>query len=226
MQKVAVLGSGKVGDVLSDGFLKNGYAVMRASRDPSKFAAWKSAAKGEAAVGTYEEAAKWGDIIVLSVKGSIADQVLDQCGVANLAGKTIIPGLIDAHAHGPQGEDEVVPQQNWSEVVNLALGTTTKHDPSARASEIFTGHVCGQGDHALPVDTIVLPDDRRILDARQVAEQRFSHAPGGHWDDAEIFKRRHARLRNLHLDLKGDAGPRLSPIVRRHEAAGGCRGGE
>lgn len=55
----------------------------------------------------------------------------------DMAGKTIIPGLIDAHAHGPQGSDELVPQQNWSSMVNLALGTTTIHNPSARASEIF-----------------------------------------------------------------------------------------
>jgi len=55
----------------------------------------------------------------------------------DVAGKTIIPGLIDAHAHGPQGSDELVPQQNWSLLQNLALGTTTIHDPSSRASEIF-----------------------------------------------------------------------------------------
>jgi imidazolonepropionase-like amidohydrolase/Tol biopolymer transport system component len=55
----------------------------------------------------------------------------------DVAGKTIIPGLVDAHAHGAQGEDGLVPQQNWSDIVNLAMGTTTKHDPSARASEIF-----------------------------------------------------------------------------------------
>ncbi len=55
----------------------------------------------------------------------------------DVAGKTIIPGLVDAHAHGGQGEDEIVPQQNWSLIQNLALGTTTIHDPSNRASEIF-----------------------------------------------------------------------------------------
>ena len=55
----------------------------------------------------------------------------------DVAGKTIIPGLVDAHAHGPQGEDDVVPQQNWSAMVNLAMGTTTIHDPSARAAQIF-----------------------------------------------------------------------------------------
>ncbi|WP_294393992.1 amidohydrolase family protein [uncultured Sphingomonas sp.] len=55
----------------------------------------------------------------------------------DVTGKTIIPGLVDAHAHGPQGEDELVPQQNWSAMVNLAFGTTTIHDPSARSAEIF-----------------------------------------------------------------------------------------
>ncbi|WP_417619517.1 amidohydrolase family protein [Parasphingorhabdus sp.] len=55
----------------------------------------------------------------------------------DVTGKTIIPGLIDAHAHGPQGSDELVPQQNWSLLQNLALGTTTIHDPSSRASEVF-----------------------------------------------------------------------------------------
>ena len=53
------------------------------------------------------------------------------------AGKTIVPGFVDGHAHGSHGEDELVPQQNWSEIVNLAMGTTTSHNPSSRASEIF-----------------------------------------------------------------------------------------
>jgi imidazolonepropionase-like amidohydrolase/Tol biopolymer transport system component len=55
----------------------------------------------------------------------------------DVTGKTIIPGLVDAHAHGPQGQDDLIPQQNWSSIVNLAMGATTIHDPSARAAEIF-----------------------------------------------------------------------------------------
>ena len=43
----------------------------------------------------------------------------------DVAGKTIIPGLVDAHAHGPQGEDELVPQQNWSRWRTSRFGTTT-----------------------------------------------------------------------------------------------------
>ncbi|MGQ3231265.1 MAG: amidohydrolase family protein, partial [Blastomonas fulva] len=55
----------------------------------------------------------------------------------DVAGKTIIPGLIDAHAHGPQGQDDIIPQQNWNAVAHLALGVTTIHDPSNSAAEIF-----------------------------------------------------------------------------------------
>jgi len=55
----------------------------------------------------------------------------------DLAGKTVIPGLIDAHAHGPQASDDLIPQQNWSAIAHLALGVTTIHDPSNAASHIF-----------------------------------------------------------------------------------------
>jgi imidazolonepropionase-like amidohydrolase len=55
----------------------------------------------------------------------------------DVTGKTIVPGFIDAHAHGPMGENGLTPQQNWSAMANLALGTTTIHDPSNSAVEIF-----------------------------------------------------------------------------------------
>ena len=54
----------------------------------------------------------------------------------DVSGKTIIPGLIDAHAHGPQGVD-IIPQQNWAAYATLALGVTTVHDPSNDATEVF-----------------------------------------------------------------------------------------
>jgi len=54
-----------------------------------------------------------------------------------LDGKTIIPGLIDAHAHGPQGADGLTPNQNWSAIGHLALGVTTIFDPSTSAENFF-----------------------------------------------------------------------------------------
>jgi predicted dinucleotide-binding enzyme len=90
MKKIAVLGSGAVGDTLSGGFLKHGYEVMRGSREPTKLAAWKSKAGGKASTGTFAEAARFGQTIVLAVKGTAALAVLDLCGADALAGKTVI----------------------------------------------------------------------------------------------------------------------------------------
>ena len=57
--------------------------------------------------------------------------------VVDLDGKTIMPGLIDAHAHGPQAVGQLTPQQNWSTVGHLALGVTTIFDPSSGAATFF-----------------------------------------------------------------------------------------
>jgi len=57
--------------------------------------------------------------------------------IIDIAGKTIMPGLIDAHAHGSQGSNEIIPQQNWKNYAGLALGVTSIHDPSNDTTEFF-----------------------------------------------------------------------------------------
>ncbi len=74
-------------------------------------------------------------IVAVGPRGSVT--IPAGAKMVDVAGKTIIPGLVDAHAHGPQGDDDLIPQQNWSAMVNLAMGTTTIHDPSARPQQIF-----------------------------------------------------------------------------------------
>jgi len=53
-------------------------------------------------------------------------------------GKTIMPGIIDVHAHLRASYDGVSPQQDWSYYVNLAFGVTTSHDPSANTEMVFS----------------------------------------------------------------------------------------
>jgi predicted dinucleotide-binding enzyme len=89
MKKVAVIGSGVVGQVLADGFLKYGYEVIRASREPSKLEDWKKGAGAKASVAGLAEAAAAADLLVLAVKGSGAEEAVAACG-EGLAGKTVL----------------------------------------------------------------------------------------------------------------------------------------
>lgn len=57
--------------------------------------------------------------------------------VIDTRGKTVMPGLFDGHAHGPQGDDEIIPEHNWKQYATLAFGVTAIHDPSNDTTEIF-----------------------------------------------------------------------------------------
>jgi predicted dinucleotide-binding enzyme len=87
--KVGVLGSGDVARVLAAGFLKHGHEVVIGTRDPGKLAAWASQnPKGR--VGSFADAARFGDLIVLAVKGTAAADALRAAGAPALAGKPVI----------------------------------------------------------------------------------------------------------------------------------------
>jgi len=87
--KIGVLGSGGVAQVLASGFLKHGHNVLIGSRTPDKLADWVEKNPGSAA-GTFAEAAEFGELLVLSVKGSAAAEALLLAGAENLAGKTVV----------------------------------------------------------------------------------------------------------------------------------------
>lgn len=57
--------------------------------------------------------------------------------VVDVSGKTIVPGFIDAHAHGGHARSQIIPQQNWGQYSNAAFGVTTIHDPSNQTSTVF-----------------------------------------------------------------------------------------
>ena len=87
--QVGVLGSGDVAKVLAGGFLKHGYAVMIGSRSPEKLADWAAKTRG-ARAGTFAQAAEFGELLVLAVKGNVAGDALHLAGARHLSGKTIL----------------------------------------------------------------------------------------------------------------------------------------
>lgn len=85
---IGIIGSGIVGQTLANGFLKHGHAVMIGTNTPAKRADLQT--KTAARIGSFEETAKFGDIVVLATKGSAAAAALQAAGLANIAGKTVI----------------------------------------------------------------------------------------------------------------------------------------
>jgi predicted dinucleotide-binding enzyme len=87
--KVGILGSGDVARRLAGGFISHHHDVMLGSRTPAKLADW-AATNPRAATGTFSDAAQFGELIVLAVKGTAAQEALRLAGEQNFAAKTVI----------------------------------------------------------------------------------------------------------------------------------------
>lgn len=57
--------------------------------------------------------------------------------VIDVGGRTVLPGLVDVHAHLHYASGDVLPEQEWRHLVNLAYGVTTVFDPSAATDLVF-----------------------------------------------------------------------------------------
>jgi 8-hydroxy-5-deazaflavin:NADPH oxidoreductase len=88
MAKVGILGSGDVGKTLAKGFLKQGYQVAIGSDHTEKLAEFKRE-NPQIEIATFEQAAQSGDTVVLCVKGTIAEKIIEKVK-RHLSGKTVI----------------------------------------------------------------------------------------------------------------------------------------
>ena len=91
--RVGVLGTGVVGQVLATGFADLGHEVKIGSRDPKngRLGEWLAKTEGKkTSVGPFEEAVKFGDVVVLAVKGDSVEAVLRLAGPDNLEGKVVM----------------------------------------------------------------------------------------------------------------------------------------
>ncbi|MFM9945976.1 MAG: amidohydrolase family protein, partial [Bacteroidia bacterium] len=75
-------------------------------------------------------------IIALGETGSVI--IPTDAKVMDVKGKTIMPGLIDVHAHLGQFRFGLNPQKHWQYYTNLAYGVTTTHDPSSNTEMVFS----------------------------------------------------------------------------------------
>lgn len=92
---VGVLGTGEVGRRLAAGFRSRGHEVTIGSRDPAKpeLSEWLSSEGTGVKVGTFADAAKHGELLVLAVLGSAAEEAIADAGPESFAGKVVIDAM-------------------------------------------------------------------------------------------------------------------------------------
>ncbi|MER3498817.1 MAG: DNA-binding protein [Chitinophagaceae bacterium] len=89
--KLGILGSGIVGQTLGKAFLSEGHEVMIGTRNASKveLLKWKDQNPG-GQLGSYAEAAQFGEVLIIAVGGLVVEDVIQQAGPHHFSGKTVI----------------------------------------------------------------------------------------------------------------------------------------
>ena len=75
---------------------------------------------------------------IVSVGEASEVNIPNNAKVYDLEGKTIMPGIVDAHAHIGAFRYGLTPKKHWPLYANMAFGVTTVHDPSALSESIFS----------------------------------------------------------------------------------------
>ncbi|MER2999088.1 NADPH-dependent F420 reductase [Pontibacter populi] len=137
MKNIAVLGTGMVGNTIGTKLIQLGYKVMMGSRSATneKALAWVEANGANASAGTFEDAARFGEIVFNCTKGEITLDVFKMAGPENFKGKTIIdisnpldfskgmpPSLIPEYANtNSLGEEiqKLLPEANVVKTLNI-----------------------------------------------------------------------------------------------------------
>jgi predicted dinucleotide-binding enzyme len=161
MAKVGILGSGDVGKTLAKGFLKHGYQVAIGSDHPEKLSEFKSE-NPKLETATFEQAAQSGDIVVLSVKGTVAEKIIEKVK-KYLSGKTVIDTTNPIADAPPQNGvlkfftnldeslmerlQKIAPDAQLVKAFN-SVGSVLMINPDFRDSTKPTMFICGNNDDA------------------------------------------------------------------------------
>ncbi|NDC42487.1 MAG: amidohydrolase, partial [Chitinophagia bacterium] len=156
--------------------------------------------------------------------------------VIDCQGKTIMPGLIDAHAHASHFRFGLTPGKHWPYYAALAYGVTTIHDPSANSEMVFAQSELVKagimvGPRVFSTGTILYGaegDFKAVINSYEDAKSalRRTHAYGAFSVKSYNQPRREQRqmvieaARELHMEVVPEGGSffyhNLSMIIDGH----------
>ncbi|MBS1518886.1 MAG: NAD(P)-binding domain-containing protein [Bacteroidetes bacterium] len=165
-KRIGILGSGIVAKSLANGFIKNDHQVMMGTRSPEKLKDFSD----KVMIGTCEDTASWGEIIVLAAKGKAAEEVLKSAGSGNLMGKTIIDATNPIEDTAPENGvlkfftdlneslmeklQKIYPESNFVKCFSC-VGNAYFTDPDFNG-EKPTMFICGNDENAKKETTEIL----------------------------------------------------------------------
>jgi 8-hydroxy-5-deazaflavin:NADPH oxidoreductase len=160
-KKVGIIGSGDVGKTLAKGFLMHGYQVAIGSDHPEKLEEFKRE-NSQIETVTFEQAAQSGDMVVLCVKGTVAEKIIEKVK-KHLLGKTVIDTTNPIADAPPQNGvlklftsleeslmerlQKIVPDARFVKAFN-SVGSGLMINPDFRDNAKPTMFICGNNDDA------------------------------------------------------------------------------
>ena len=169
--KVGILGSGEVGQALGKGFLSENHEVMIGTRNTSKedLVKWQKE-NPSAKLGSFADAAKFGEIVVLAVSGDAAENAINLAGKQSFSNKVVIDATNPISKAPPENgllkfftsldrslmEDlqELLPDAKFVKAFNI-IGSPFMYKPNFPGGKP-TIFICGNDDGAKKTVTSIL----------------------------------------------------------------------
>lgn len=171
--KIGIIGSGIVGQVLAKAFLAEGNEVMLGTRNTAKeeVVKWKEQ-NPTANIGTFDETAAFGEIIVLATTGAVAEDAIKMAGIESFTGKTVIDttnpiapeppadGVLkyftDINESLMERVQQLIPEANVVKAFN-SVGNALMYKPNLNG-QIPTMFICGNDVAAKEQVSAILED--------------------------------------------------------------------
>jgi predicted dinucleotide-binding enzyme len=186
--KIGVLGSGSVGKTIAGKLLFNGHDVMVGTRHREKLADWLGGDGEGGRVGSFADAAAYGELVINATAGSASLAALELAGAANLAGKILIdianpldfakgmPPSLTVCNTDSLGEriQAAFPDARVVKTLNT-VNATVMVDPQQIANGDHDLFVCGNDADAKASVTTLLRDEfgwTRIIDLGDITSAR------------------------------------------------------